>query len=119
MRCASLPRMPKCGSRCPGQARVWPGRASMPRRTTRRCSKSWPELPAAGSTDTAMVLLKSKPKVLMLIPSETRRDIEEAVRADAHPTMDYAALRESLGADLLDYSALAAGPQPALARIMR
>jgi glycosyltransferase involved in cell wall biosynthesis len=33
--------------------------------------------------------------------------------------MDYAALQAALGADLLDYSSLETGPQPALTRVMR
>jgi len=55
----------------------------------------------------------------MLIPSEVKRNVAAAVREDAHPTMDYFALQEALGADLLDYSSLESGQQPALARVMR
>jgi glycosyltransferase involved in cell wall biosynthesis len=55
----------------------------------------------------------------MLIPSEAKRDIAEAVRDDAHPTMDYVALRQALDADLLDYSSLNIGPQHPLVRVMR
>ena len=55
----------------------------------------------------------------MLVPSEVKRNVADAVREDAHPTMDYYALQEALGADLLDYSSLETGQQPALARVMR
>jgi glycosyltransferase involved in cell wall biosynthesis len=66
-----------------------------------------------------MAFSTSKPRVLMLIPSEAKRDIAEAVHADAHPIMDYFALRQALDADLLDYSSLNSGPQHALVRVMR
>lgn len=67
----------------------------------------------------SMDVTKSKPRVLMLIPSVAKTGIEDAVRTDRHPTMDYSALQSALGADLLDYSALEADRQPALARLMR
>lgn len=50
--------------------------------------------------------LTTKPKVLMLIPSKAKYDTMEEVREDAHPTMDYFALQQRLGADILDYSSL-------------
>jgi glycosyltransferase involved in cell wall biosynthesis len=55
----------------------------------------------------------------MLIPSVAKRNIAEAVRQDAHPTMDYYALQAALNADLLDYAALEAAGSPALVRLAR
>jgi glycosyltransferase involved in cell wall biosynthesis len=55
----------------------------------------------------------------MLIPSVAKRGLEEAVRTDAHPRMDYFALQEALGADLLDYAVLEAEASPALVRLAR
>ena len=66
-----------------------------------------------------MVHSTSKPRVLMLIPSQAKRDIAEQVRSDAHPEMDYYALRRALGADIIDYGSLESGPQPALVRMVR
>ncbi len=55
----------------------------------------------------------------MLIPSAAKRNIEAAVREDAHPQMDYYALQAELQADLLDYTALEVGASPALVRLAR
>ena len=61
----------------------------------------------------------TKPRVLMLIPSVAKRGLTTAVQGDSHPTMDYFALQERLGADILDYAALDAGASPALVRLAR
>ncbi len=61
--------------------------------------------------------MSRKQRVLILVPSVAKCGIEGAVRADAHPTMDYHALRGALDADLLDYAALEAQAPPALARL--
>jgi len=55
----------------------------------------------------------------MLVPSVAKRQMEETVRADGHPTMDYFALQQALGADLMDYTALEANASPALVRLAR
>jgi glycosyltransferase involved in cell wall biosynthesis len=55
----------------------------------------------------------------MLIPSLAKRGIEEAVRQDAHPQMDYYALQTALQADILDYSVLETEASPALVRLAR
>ena len=55
----------------------------------------------------------------MLVPSVAKRQVEETVRADGHPTMDYFALQQALGADLMDYTALEANASPALVRLAR
>ena len=61
----------------------------------------------------------AQPKVLMLVPSVAKHQIADAVKADAHPTMDYFALQSALNADLVDYSALEANASPALVRLAR
>lgn len=61
----------------------------------------------------------SKPRVLMLIPSEAKHGVEPMVCQDAHPTMDYYALQAALGADILDYSRMEAEAKPALVRLAR
>ena len=55
----------------------------------------------------------AKSKTLMLIPSVAKYNSLEAMRHDAHPRMDYFALQEALGADLLDYSSLESQGSPA------
>ncbi len=62
---------------------------------------------------------KQLPRVLMLIPSIAKTDIAEAVRQDAHPTMDYHALQTRWNADILDYAALENETNPALVKIAR
>ena len=59
----------------------------------------------------------TKPRVLMLVPSVAKQGIADAVKADAHPQMDYYALQSELGADLLDYAALDAEPNPLIVRM--
>jgi glycosyltransferase involved in cell wall biosynthesis len=54
----------------------------------------------------------NNPRVLLLIPSYTKRGVEERVAANSHPTMDYFALKSRLGADLADYSTVDADPRP-------
>ena len=55
----------------------------------------------------------------MLVPSVKKQGIDSAVRADAHPVMDYYALQSALSADLLDYSSLEAENNPSVSRFMR
>lgn len=55
----------------------------------------------------------------MLIPSVAKQGVAEAVRNDAHPTMDYYALQAALDADILDYAALEAEGNSALVRLAR
>ena len=43
-------------------------------------------------------------KVLLLIPSYAKRGVEVATAENLHPTMDYYALQERLGADIADYA---------------
>lgn len=62
--------------------------------------------------------LAEKTRVLMLIPSYIRRDIDEAVRNDQHPMMDYHALQRKLGADLMDYADAESVKHP-LVRLLR
>ena len=57
------------------------------------------------------------PRVLMLIPSVQKRDVESAVAADAHPLMDYHALQAELGADILDYADLDSAGNSALVKL--
>src|SRR5947209_7658843 len=76
-------------------------------------------LPAHRQSGAEKMVSLSRPRVLMLVPSVAKRDTAEAVARDAHPTMDYVALQQATGADLLDYASLEAGSQPALARLMR
>ncbi len=45
-------------------------------------------------------------RVLMLIPSKTKRGIEGEVAADRHPAMDYYSLQAELGAEIADYTTL-------------
>ncbi len=80
--------------------------------TRHSLAKSAPSGSPSGSED-------AKPRVLMLIPSTAKRGLSNAVQADTHPTMDYFALQERLGADILDYAALDAGASPALVRLAR
>lgn len=61
----------------------------------------------------------SKPRVLMLIPSVAKVGIENDVRNDAHPTMDYHALQAAWQADILDYAALDADRNPLLVKLAR
>lgn len=60
----------------------------------------------------------SRPRVLLLIPSYAKVGIEEDVRSDRHPTMDYHALQAALGADLADYASVDSAREP-LVRTMR
>jgi glycosyltransferase involved in cell wall biosynthesis len=55
----------------------------------------------------------------MLIPSYAKYGTEAAAAQDAHPTMDYFALRAALNADMLDYAALDAEGNSALVRLAR
>lgn len=63
--------------------------------------------------------MDKKPRVLMLVPSVAKQGIEEAVREDRHPEMDYYALQSRLSADILDYAALQNPDAPAAARLAR
>lgn len=47
---------------------------------------------------------ESNPRVLLLIPSYAKYGISDRVSANTHPTMDYFALQERLGAVLADYN---------------
>ncbi len=58
-----------------------------------------------------------KLRVLMLIPSMVKRNIEEATLKDEHPLMDYFLLQEFLGADILDYSTLESEAHPRFVRL--
>jgi len=49
---------------------------------------------------------EARPRVLMLIPSYAKNDVQEKVAANQHPTMDYFALQSRLGADIADYSVM-------------
>ena len=60
---------------------------------------------------------ENRPRTLMLIPSVAKRHVLEAVRRDEHPTMDYFALQESLGADIADYTTLETEANPAFVRL--
>ena len=52
------------------------------------------------------------PRVLMLIPSVAKTEIDAEVAANFHPTMDYHALQSALGADLADYSVMESDRHP-------
>jgi len=70
-------------------------------------------MPADGSPDAREDgRVSHRPRVLMLIPSVVRRDIEDAVAADRHPTMDYHALQSRLGADIADYATVRQSRHP-------
>lgn len=66
-----------------------------------------------------MKLRTDKLRVLMLVPSVVKRSVADAVRNDAHPTMDYFALQDALEADMLDYASLEAEASPAIVRLAR
>ncbi len=55
----------------------------------------------------------------MLVPSVAKRGLTEAVRLDKHPQMDYFALQQELGADILDYASLETEASPAIVRLAR
>jgi glycosyltransferase involved in cell wall biosynthesis len=59
------------------------------------------------------------PRVLLLIPSTAKRGVEPGVAANLHPTMDYYALQSRLGADLADYTTVAADTHPLVRAAMR
>lgn len=60
----------------------------------------------------------TNPRVLLLIPSYAKQGIAEQVAANTHPTMDYFALQERLGAILADYETVDADRNP-LVRLAR
>jgi len=62
--------------------------------------------------------LGKKPRVLMLVPSVAKQGIEEAVRGNLHPEMDYYALQSRLSADIVDYTALSRSDNPAVVRLV-
>ncbi len=53
-----------------------------------------------------------QPRVLLLIPSYVKHDVQDKVAANTHPTMDYFALQERMGADLADYRVVEADRGP-------
>lgn len=60
----------------------------------------------------------TNPRVLLLIPSYAKQGIAEQVAANTHPTMDYFALQERLGAILADYETVDTDRNP-LVRLAR
>jgi glycosyltransferase involved in cell wall biosynthesis len=60
----------------------------------------------------------TNPRVLLLIPSYANQGIADQVAANTHPTMDYFALQERLGAILADYETVDTDRNP-LVRLAR
>ena len=58
------------------------------------------------------------PRTLLLIPSTAKRGVEADVGANLHPTMDYYALQERLGADVADYATVEAETHPLMRAAM-
>lgn len=54
------------------------------------------------------------PRTLLLIPSYARNVAAADVAANLHPTMDYYALRDRVGGDIVDYAAVDAETHPAV-----
>src|SRR5829696_3209852 len=56
--------------------------------------------------------ISKNPRTLLLIPSTAKRGVDTDVAANLHPTMDYYALQERVGADVADYATVDADTHP-------